>query len=314
MTIIAVRNRPHLLSTGDTVHIACPTTAVPPAAKPERRTEYGHLTPLFAEYGGLPPGDARRGPLRAMLIAGHMRVAQNIARKYRHRGENPDDIEQVATLGLVLAVDRFDPARGPDFLSYAIPTINGEVQRYFRDQSTVIRMPRRLRELLPLIYDAAAELGQRQGRAARPSEIATLLDLDREVVLECIQAQQVAHCFSLDEPARGDAGSTGATRFETALRQTEPHFDLVENRHALGPLLAALPERERRLLVLRFFNEMTQSEIAHEIGISQMHVSRLLTRTLARLRRELHADVRPAHEGPGAGPARTRRPPVAASA
>jgi RNA polymerase sigma-B factor len=263
-----------------------PDTSTLPTDCP-RPNGYEHLAPLFAERVALPDADPRRHRLRDDLVGGYLPVAQHIARKYRHRGESPDDLTQVARLGLVLAIDRFDPCRGVDFLSFAVPTINGEVQRYFRDRVTAIRVPRRLRQLQSMIYDAAAELGQRHGRAPRPSEIAAELGVDVELVLEGLQAAAVAHTASLDGPVYGEERSGDWTRFSEALGYVEPEFDLVEHRESLGPLLAALPERERRILMLRFFGGLTQSEIGDRIGISQMHVSRLLSRTLARLRRHL---------------------------
>jgi RNA polymerase sigma-B factor len=165
------------------------------------------------------------------------------------------------------------------------------VLRHFRDRATTIRVPRRLRGLQSQIYDAAAELGQRHGRAPRPSEIARQLRVDVEVVLEGLAAQGAGHTDSLDEAAwdQGGSGSLGRSRFGGALAQTEPEFDLVEHREDLAPLLAALPERERQILLLRFFGGLTQTEIAARVGLSQMHVSRLLSRTLAQLRRQLAA-------------------------
>lgn len=264
--------------------------ATAPARNSGHRNGYEHLAVAFVERSTLGPGDPRRAFLRDHLIAGYRPVAQHIARKYGYRGENPDDLEQVATLGLILAVDRFEPDRGVDFLSFAVPTITGEVLRHFRDRSTAIRVPRRLREIQSAIFDAAADLSQRFGRAARPTEIAAHLGVAIEVVLEGLAAQGAAHCFSLDEPAWDPEGSGDRTRFGAALGQAEPEFDLIEHREALQPLLAALPDRERTILMLRFFGGMTQTEIGHRIGISQMHVSRLLTRTLATLRRALLAD------------------------
>ena len=284
------RSRP---LTVDVVQVRSRPALAAPPDEPERRGEYDHLAPLFTELVRLPPAHVRRRQLRTRLITGYRPVAQHIARGFHHRPENPEDVEQVATLGLVVAVDRFDPTRGADFLSFAVPTIRGEVQRYFRDRSTLIRVPRRLRELQSRIHDAAAELGQRHGRAARPSEIARQLDVDLEVVLEALQAGQTAYCCSLDEPARSEAGPYGHPRFRAALAQVELQFDLVDHRQALGPLLAALPDRERHILSLRFVDEMTQAEIAQLVGLSQMHVSRLLTRTLRSLRRGLAADADP---------------------
>ena len=254
------------------------------------RGGYEHLAPLFTERARLPEGHPRRAGLRDQLIAGHLLLARHIARKYAYRGDNPEDLEQVASVGLVLAVDRFDPGRGVDFLSFAVPTISGEVLRYFRDRASAIRTPRRLRALQSMIYDAAAELGQRHGRAPRPSEIARHLAVDVEVVLEALAAQGVAHVASLDEPAGDGEGPGDRLRFGTVLARVEEEFDLVEHREALAPLLAELPERERRILLLRFFGGLTQTEIGAQMGISQMHVSRLLSRTLSRLRSELAAD------------------------
>jgi RNA polymerase sigma-B factor len=251
---------------------------------------YEHLAPLFAERAGLPHEHPRRERLRQELIAGYLPVARHIARKYSSRGDQLDDLEQVAAVGLVLAVDRFDAGREVDFLSFAVPTINGEVLRYFRDRTTMVRLPRRLRQLQGQIYDAAATLSQRHGRAPRPSEIARHLGVDVEVVLDGLAAQGAGHVASLDEPASDrDGDSSSRTRFDGALGEIEPQFDLVEHRTALAPLLEALPERERQILLMRFFGGMTQTEIGNHIGISQMHVSRLLSRTLAQLRTQLAA-------------------------
>ena len=266
-----------------------PTVGPAPAGPPAHRYGYEHLAAHVTERAGLPDGHPHHARLRRELIAGYLPVARNIANRFGRRGENPDDLEQV---GLVLAVDRFDPDRGVDFLSFAVPTITGEVQRYFRDRFTPIRLPRRLRQLQSEIYNAAAELAQRHGRAARPSEIARHLGLELGVVLEGLAAQNMAHTSSLDEPRDGDrgGGTPDEGRLAGALGQTDPEFDLIEHRESLGPLLAVLPERERRILLMRFFGGMTQTEIAVQVGISQMHVSRLLSRTLTQLRRQMAAD------------------------
>jgi RNA polymerase sigma-B factor len=259
--------------------------------QPACRNGYEHLAPLFVEFAALPEGHPDRERLRDELIAGYLPVARNVARRYVRRGEPLQDLEQVASVGLVLAVDRFDPGREVDFLSFAVPTINGEVLRYFRDRVHTIRPPRRLRELQSRIHDAVAELAQRHGRAPRPSEIARHLDLDVEIILEALAAHDAAYTVSLDEPGLHEGGpSADGSRFASALARPEPEFDLVEYRESLTPLLAALPERERRILMLRFFGGLTQTEIAVQVGISQMHVSRLLSRTLAHLRRQLATD------------------------
>jgi RNA polymerase sigma-B factor len=259
-----------------------------PAAPPARRNGYEHLAPLFARCGCLPRDHPHRARLREELIHGYRPVAQHIARRYSRRGENPEDVEQVATLGLVLAVDRFDPARQVDFLSFAVPTITGEVLRYFRDLSGTIRIPRRLRVLYGRILDATAELGQRLGRAPRPSEIAAELGEDLETVLEGLAAYATGRPLSLDEPApEGDGKIGGRTRFGAALGRADGRLDLVDHRESLRPLIAELSGRDRAILQMRFFDGMTQTEIGNRLGISQIHVSRLLSRILAGLRRQI---------------------------
>jgi len=264
------------------------------AAAAERVTRphgYEHLAPLFVERAALADDHPHRARLRDELISGYRPAARHIAHRFGYRGVPADDLEQVASVGLILAVDRFDADRGVDFLSYAVPTITGEILRYLRDRSTAIRVPRRLRDLQATIYDAAAELGQRLGRAPRPSEIAAELQVDVELVLQGLAAQGAAHCSSLDEPADDEEGRPGdRMRFGAGLGWIEPRFDLIEQRAALLPLLAKLSERDRTILALRFFEGLTQSEIGQQVGISQMHVSRLLSRTLLRLRAGLTRD------------------------
>jgi RNA polymerase sigma-B factor len=252
------------------------------------RGDYAHLAPLFAERVQLPADHPRQQVLRAELITGYLPVAQHVARRHRYRGENLDDLEQAATIGLINAVDRFEPERGFDFLSFAIPTINGEVQRHYRDRTSPIRIPRPIKELQSRVYQAADEISQRMGRAATPSELARHLNVGLDMVIEALQAAYETRLSSLDEPQRGDdAGFDEGTRFAHALGAADPELNLVENRESLGPLLDGLPERERKIVLLRFYGNMTQTEIAERIGISQMHVSRLLASTLAQLRRQL---------------------------
>ena len=265
------------------------TTSAVTARQTSERTGYDHLTSVLSEHATLARDDPRRATLRAELILGFWPVARNIARKYSGRhGEPVEDLEQVASLGLVLAVDRFDPARGVEFLSFAVPTITGEVLRHFRDRTAPIRLPRPLRALQGQIHDAAAELTQHHGRAARPSEIATHLGVDRGSVLRALAAGGAGYTTSLDEPTREDERSSiTRSRYEAVLGWVDPQYDLVEYRVNLAPLLAELPEREFRILTLRFVDGLTQTEIGQQVGISQMHVSRLLTRTIRLLRRRL---------------------------
>ncbi|MGH3796608.1 MAG: RNA polymerase sigma factor SigF [Pseudonocardiaceae bacterium] len=248
---------------------------------------YHHLAPLFYELAGLDPGHPQRAVLRERLVAAHLSLAHNIARKFRHRGESQDDLEQVATVGLIHAVDRFEPSRGSDFLSFAIPTITGEVRRHFRDHAWAVRVPRRLKDLNIAIGSAIAELSQRHGRAPTATELAEHLNLSREQVLEGLEAAAAYRSSSLDSLL--DTDRSGAT-LEDIIGVADAELDRVEYRTTLAPLLERLPERERTILKLRFFAGLTQSQIAQQIGLSQMHVSRLLSRTLARLRHELRGE------------------------
>ncbi|WP_214368274.1 RNA polymerase sigma factor SigF [Pseudonocardia sp. H11422] len=241
--------------------------------------------PLFAEFTALPPDAPQRSELRAKLVTGYLPVVRHIARRFAGRGEPVDDLEQAGTVGLINAVDRFDPGRGVDFLSYAVPTITGEVRRHFRDRTWSMRVPRRLKELQGSINGAIGPLSQELGRAPRPSEIAARLGLDTEEVLEGLDAQQVYRSTSLDELVAGADAALSET-----LGVADAELETVEYRQTLVPLLDELPVRERTILILRFFGNMTQTQIADKIGISQMHVSRLLAQTVAGLRERMTED------------------------
>lgn len=252
-----------------------------------RNSGYDHLAPLFDELARLPSGSPRREQLRDELVTAHLPVAQHVARRFAHRGEPQEDLEQVATLGLIHAVDRFDTTRGTDFLSYAMPTITGEVRRHFRDQAWAMRVPRRLKDLHVAIGTAVSELSQSQGRAPRPSDIAAHLGISTGEVLEGMEAASAYRSDSLDGLLNEDEpGSTVGD----LVGEVDPDLNLVEDRETVKPLLDELPERERRILTLRFFGGMTQTQIAQHVGISQMHVSRLLARTLTRLRERASAE------------------------
>lgn len=251
--------------------------------------EYAHLTPLLEEYAGLDPDDPRRETLRDELVTGYLPVAQHIARRFNHRGEPLDDLVQVATVGLINAIDRFDPVKGGEFFSFAVPTISGEVRRHFRDQSWSMRVPRRLKDMHVSINGAVSELSQTLGRAPKPSEIATHLDLPVSEVLEGLEAADAYRSSSLDEMLSSEDGS--ATVGEL-VGDADAELDRVDYRESLRPLLTELAPRERTIVMLRFFGNRTQTQIASEVGISQMHVSRLLAQTLARLRNRLDPDDR----------------------
>lgn len=248
------------------------------------RGEYDHLMPKLAEHAALPTGSPPRLALRDELVRGHLPVAQHIARRFSRRGEPEEDLEQVATLGLINAVDRYDPERGTDFLSYAVPTITGEVRRHFRDQAWSMRVPRRLKDLNVTLSSAMSSMSQTLGRAPNAAELAVHLDLPKEDVLEALEASHAYRSGSLDEMLVDDPDSGTVSDL---LGEADAALEKVEYQQSLAPLLAKLPQRERTIIMLRFFKSMTQSQIAEQVGISQMHVSRLLAKTLAQLRDEL---------------------------
>ncbi|MEK6438365.1 SigB/SigF/SigG family RNA polymerase sigma factor [Pseudonocardia sp. T1-2H] len=251
--------------------------------------EYGHLAPLLEEYAALGPDDPRRESLRDRLVTGFLPIAQHIARRFNHRGEPLDDLVQVATVGLINAVDRYSPEKGNDFFSFAVPTISGEVRRHFRDQGWSMRVPRRLKDLHVSINGVVSELSQGLGRAPKPSEIAERLGVPVSEVLEGLEASEAYRSSSLDEMLSSEQGS--ATVGEL-VGEADAELDRVDFRQALRPVLSELPERERTIVMLRFFGNMTQTQIAEQVGISQMHVSRLLAQTLDRLRNRLDPDTR----------------------
>jgi RNA polymerase sigma-B factor len=246
-----------------------------------QETGYEHLAPLFEQMAALETEDPDRAELRNKLVTGHLPLAEHIAARFSNRGVPREDLVQVATLGLINAVDRFQPDRGTDFLSFAVPTVMGEVRRHFRDASWSMHVPRRLKELNLAINAASAELSQRLGRAPTPSELSRHLDLSQEQVYEGLEAGNAYHSMSLDEALSPDADSDSLGE---KLGETDAALDGVDDYESLRPLIERLPDRERMILTLRFFRHMTQTQIADRIGISQMHVSRLLARTLEQLR------------------------------
>ncbi|SEK31832.1 RNA polymerase sigma factor SigF [Streptacidiphilus jiangxiensis] len=238
---------------------------------------------LFVRLAQLPEGSPERVELRNQLVRMHIPLVEHLARRFRNRGEPLDDLTQVATIGLIKSVDRFDPERGVEFSTYATPTIVGEIKRHFRDKGWAVRVPRRLQELRLSLTTATSELSQRHGRSPTVHELAEHLGISEEEVLEGLESANAYSTLSLDVPDTDDESPAVAD----TLGAEDDALEGVEYRESLKPLLAQLPQREQRILVLRFFRNMTQSQIAAEVGISQMHVSRLLARTLAQLREKL---------------------------
>ncbi|WP_410667965.1 SigB/SigF/SigG family RNA polymerase sigma factor [Amycolatopsis sp. cmx-4-68] len=261
---------------------------------PRRSGDYGHCADLFAERARLAPGDPRHTYLRNRLIAEYLPVAGNIAARFKGRGESLDDLVQVARTGLIRAVDRFDPRHGSDFLSFAVPTIMGEVRRHFRDSSWSMRVPRGLKELHLALAKAADTLSHELGRAPTPREIAKHLDLDLDTVRDGLLAAEAYKPVSLDAPRNGGDGTPS---FADQLADDEAPYSRFDDSEALGRALSVLSARDRDIVRMRFVDELSQSEIAARIGVSQMQVSRLLTKALEKLRAHLTAGEQelPAH-------------------
>ncbi len=261
---------------------------VPVSTRSEKTAaDRAHARGLFTELAALPEGDPRRARLRDELVEQHLPLVEYLARRFRNRGEPLDDLVQVATIGLIKSVDRFDLERGVEFSTYATPTIVGEIKRHFRDKGWAIRVPRRLQELKLSLTKATSELSQKNGRSPTVAELAGHLGLSEEEILEGLESANAYSAVSLDAPDGGDDDSPSVS---DSLGITDEALEGVEYRESLKPLLEKLPAREKRILLLRFFGGMTQSQIAGELGISQMHVSRLLARTLAQLREGLLSD------------------------
>jgi RNA polymerase sigma-B factor len=208
-------------------------------------------------------------------------VARGLAARYRDRGESMEDLVQVACLALVKAAKGYEPGKGRGFLPYAVPTITGELRRHFRDRGWDVRPPRRVQEMRLSIASAASDLSQQLGRAPTVPELAEQLEVGEEEVIETLAAAQGYSATSLDAPCDGDEGLPLA---ETMGRDDE-NLEKVVDSLAVGPLLASLPPRDRHILCLRFYRGWTQSQIAEDIGVTQMQVSRLLSRALSRLRK-----------------------------
>lgn len=237
---------------------------------------------LLALLATLPEDDPDRLSARDELVTMHLPLAAFLARRFRDRGEHLDDLTQVATIGLLKAVDRFEPGRGVEFSTFATPTMVGEIKRHFRDKGWAIRVPRRLQELRLSITRATADLSQSTGRSPTVAELAERLGVTEDEVLEGLESAQAYSTLSLDASS-SDGSDEGASIADT-LGADDPSITDVDNRETLSPLLARLAPRERRIIHMRFFENMTQSQIAEQVGVSQMHVSRLLAKSLAQLR------------------------------
>jgi RNA polymerase sigma-B factor len=269
------------------VEVTVSEEVLPPPRSDHSTPDRTQARELFERLATLPVGDPERVRIRSTLVEMHLPLVEYLARRFRNRGEWLDDLTQVATIGLIKSIDRFDLERGVEFSTYATPTIVGEIKRHFRDKGWAVRVPRRLQELKLSLTKAIGELAQREGRAPTVSELAAHLQMSEEEVLEGLESANAYSTVSLDAP---DSGDEDAPAVADSLGMIDEALEGVEYRESLKPLLERLPPREKRILLLRFFGNMTQSQIAAELGISQMHVSRLLARTLAQLREGLTID------------------------
>ncbi|MFF2997531.1 SigB/SigF/SigG family RNA polymerase sigma factor [Streptomyces sp. NPDC057950] len=254
-----------------------------PAAAPERRrgADTRALTQvLFGRLKTLEPGTAEHDRVRGALIEANLPLVRYAAARFRSRNEPMEDVVQVGTIGLINAIDRFDPERGVQFPTFAMPTVVGEIKRYFRDNVRTVHVPRRLHELWVQVNSATEDLTTAFGRTPTTAEIAERLRITEEEVLSCIEAGRSYHATSLEAAQEGD----GLPGLLDRLGYEDPALDGVEHRDLVRHLLVQLPEREQRILLLRYYSNLTQSQISAELGVSQMHVSRLLARSFARLR------------------------------
>ncbi len=239
---------------------------------------------LLRELAATPDGPRRRA-LRDEAIRTWLPLANHLAHRYTGRGEPDDDLLQTATVGLIKAIDRFDPERGIEFAGFAVPTVLGEIRRHFRDKTWSVRVPRRMQELRLAISDANNTLTQSLGRSPTVPDLAAHLNITEEEVLEGLEGARAYSARSLSAPTSED----GTTTLADTLGQADHDMELAELRIALGPAMKTLDDRERTILSLRFYGNLTQSDIAARIGVSQMHISRLITRALAKLRTQLDA-------------------------
>lgn len=245
--------------------------------------ERAHLRERFLELQ-----DTGDQAIRDELIEAHLRLAEHLARRFNNRGVPLEDLVQVASLGLVKAVERFEPDRGLEFSTFATPTIVGELKRHFRDKGWAVRVPRRIQELHVEINSLVGTLTQRLGRSPTIDELARASNTSEEEVLEAMEAAQAYRSTSIDAPSGGEESGLGLAG---QLGDDDSNLFAAENKMLVSTLIDSLPKREQLLMRLRFYDGMTQTEIAERLGISQMHVSRLLTRSLGQLRNRLE------HEG-----------------
>ncbi|GAA3453576.1 RNA polymerase sigma factor SigF [Dactylosporangium matsuzakiense] len=255
------------------------------AARSTREATDATALALLSLLADLPAGSPDRQRVRDRVVEMYIPLARYLAQRFSHRGEPVEDLIQVAHIGLLKAVDGFDPARGVPFTGYAIPGITGELKRHFRDKCWNIRVPRRTQETRLRINHVTEELTHSLGRSPTVADLAARLGVSEEEIIEGLDATHAYRTLSLDAPVGHDGDA--ATGLADMIGHVDADIEQVELRETLRPLLAALPARDQRIVTLRFFGNLTQAQIAADLGVSQMHVSRLLRGALDRLRQGL---------------------------
>lgn len=263
---------------------------VKPVGDTKAKRDRDHARELFKVLSENEPGTSKHDAARDELIRMHIPLVEYLARRFKNRGESLEDLTQVATIGLIKSVDRFDATRDIEFSTYATPTIIGEIKRHFRDKGWIIRVPRRLQELKMNLTKAATQLNQDLGRSPTVKELAAKLDVSEEEVIEGLEASRAYSAVSLDNNNNNSEDESNAVSIADSLGFTDPSLNNIELRASLKPLLAKLTQRERDVLGLRFIVGRTQSQIATDLNVSQMHVSRLLAKALAVLREGLEEE------------------------
>jgi RNA polymerase sigma-B factor len=257
----------------------------------ETKSEYADVLDMFRRLTTLDEESIEYRRQRDMIVERCLPLADHIARRFNNRGEPLEDLLQVARVGLINAVNRFDAEKGAGFVGFAVPTIMGEVRRYFRDHGWSVQVPRRFKELSSQLNRAREQLSQQLGRAPTAAEIASHLGLDRDLVVQAQVASSAYSTWSTDAPAVA-GGDGGGRSISDSFGSFDANLEKVLDIETVRPLLEALPEREQTVLRLRFFENMTQTQIAERLGISQMHVSRLLARSLTELRQAVRTPER----------------------
>ncbi|MER5944483.1 SigB/SigF/SigG family RNA polymerase sigma factor [Streptomyces sp. NPDC001904] len=287
MSTVAVHEQAHITADQAEASLIERAYADPASVRPKDARELGKH--FFDRLTHLEEGTHEYSYVRNVLIEMNLSLVRYAASRFKHRGqEEMEDIVQVGTIGLIKAIDRFELTREVEFTSFAVPYIVGEIKRFFRDTSWAVHVPRRLQEARIELSKATEELHTRLGRTPSTAELAELMQLDVSEVAEAQKASNGYNSVSLDAAVNGSDDESD-TMLADFIGVDEDRFELVENFHSLAPLVADLDERDRRLIHLRFVEERTQQDIADELGYSQMHVSRLITKVVGKLRAGLMA-------------------------